>query len=127
VVYGDSSALVKLVIREPESEALEAFLAAQDAVCSSIVAAVEVPLAARKGLGDAGAEQAGEVLSGVSLLDLDLGIARRAAEMTSLRSLDAIHLSSALSVAEDLEGLVTYDRRLAEAAAGAGLVVLSPA
>ena len=42
-----------------------------------------------------------------------------------LRSLDAIHLASALALAEDLEGIVTYDARLAEGAEALGLVVIA--
>jgi uncharacterized protein len=44
----------------------------------------------------------------------------------ALRSLDAIHLATARVLAEDLDGLVTYDARLATAASDAGLVIISP-
>jgi predicted nucleic acid-binding protein len=47
-------------------------------------------------------------------------------EPTSLRALDAIHLATALSLGHDLSGIVVYDRRLADAARGAGLTVWAP-
>ncbi|MBK5250721.1 MAG: VapC toxin family PIN domain ribonuclease, partial [Actinomycetales bacterium] len=43
-----------------------------------------------------------------------------------LRSLDAVHLAAALSLGDDLEGIVTYDDRLAEAAQANGVPVASP-
>lgn len=127
MVYADASALVKLVLREPEALALTVSLARAGPICSSIVGAVEVLVVARRGRGPEGLAQAEAVLECVELLDLDLAIARGAAALEALRSLDAIHLASALALGDDLEGLVTYDRRLAEAARQAGLDVLAPA
>ena len=46
---------------------------------------------------------------------------------TGLRSLDAIHLATALSIRDDLGVLLTYDQRLGDAAAERGLTVASPA
>ncbi len=67
------------------------------------------------------------VLSGVALIPLDERIAQVAATIDPLmlRTLDAIHLASALSLG-GVEAFVTYDARLAAAAAGAGLAVASP-
>lgn len=81
---------------------------------------------ARKGVRYArGAQTA---LATVALLPLSDSIVRTAAalEPPELRSLDAIHLATALSVAEQLGGVFTYDVRLAEAATAAGLTVLAP-
>ena len=77
--------------------------------------------------GDQLRDRARTVLSRITLLALDqqvVGLAE-AIQPFSLRSLDAIHLATALSIGE-LEALVTYDNRLAEAAAANGLTVLAP-
>ena len=72
--------------------------------------------------------RAEQVLGGMDLLTLEPDILRVAAHLSppTLRSLDAIHLASALSLGADLGGLVTYDERLAEAARAAGITVLQP-
>ncbi len=103
-----------------------------DAV-SSIVAAVELRRAARRSAAASGRQPdelirlADAVLADVDLIALDAALVRRAVSVDppALRSLDSIHVASAASV-EGLDGLVTYDVRLGEAAAGAGLVVFSP-
>jgi predicted nucleic acid-binding protein len=113
------------VYTEPESEAVSRLLAGTT-VLSSMIAAVEVSLTARKGLGEPGAKRAAAVMADVTLLELRWDIADVAATLTRLRTLDAIHLATALSVAHDLDGFVSYDARLTEAASSAGLDVLSP-
>jgi uncharacterized protein len=128
VAYLDASALVKLVVEEPESWVLGDF-ARERSIVSSDIARVELPRSLRRiGLGDAALARAADVLRGFTLLKLDRSNLARAAvvEPAMLRSLDAIHLASALSVPE-LESFVTYDRRLASAAELAGLRVESPA
>ena len=125
MLYADASALVKLVYTESESEAVARMLAGTK-VLSSMIAAVEVSLAARKGLGEPGAARAAAVIADVTLLELRWDIVGVASTLTRLRTLDAIHLATALSVARDLDGFVSYDGRLTEAAASAGLQVLSP-
>ncbi len=69
------------------------------------------------------------VLGPLSLIELDEQIRRLASTVgsPSLRSLDAIHLASALSLGDDLGAFCCYDRRLAADAESAGLTVLSPA
>ena len=47
-------------------------------------------------------------------------------EPVELRTLDAIHLASALSLGDDLAAVLTYDRRMADAAESRGLVVVAP-
>ena len=75
-----------------------------------------------------GAEPLGDVMSTLQLVELDADVAARAATIspTTPRSLDAIHLASALALGDDLAVLVTYDARLAAAARAAGLTVLAP-
>ena len=129
MVYLDSSAIVKLVVPEPESEALRRFLADhEDRVASGLVR-VEVLRALRRTHGGSRAtlRRAEQVLAGVALVTVDEAILRDAAalEPGRLRSLDAVHLATALSL-EGLEALVTYDLRLGAAAVAAGLEVESP-
>lgn len=130
VVYLDSSALVKLVVREPETSALLGAVDDAELLVSSIVAAVEVPRAAGR-LADRHevvVERAEHVIDGVELLWLDTGIVSAASRLSpvQLRSLDAIHLASALSLGRDLTSFVAYDRRLLEAAREHALPVLTP-
>lgn len=80
----------------------------------------------RAGVGDA---PVADAFLGVEVIELDAALAGRAAtlEPRSLRSLDAIHLASALTVFDELDAFVTYDGRLAEAAHSHGLNVVAPA
>jgi predicted nucleic acid-binding protein len=129
LLYVDSSALVKLVLSEPESDALLRFLVAREHVVSSAVAAVEVVRAARRASSAVEvAARARDVVRAVHLLALDRKVLERAAELdpTSLRSLEVIHLASALSIQDDVEAMVVYDERLAAAAEQTGLAVTSP-
>jgi len=128
--YLDSSALVKLVVLEPESAALRIFLRARTLRMSSALAEVEVPRALRRaGYGAAEQRRATEILGRVALVEVDRPILRSAAGLAppGLRSLEAIHVATALSVGQDLAGIVTYDERLSAAAKGADIEVWSPA
>lgn len=111
---------------EPESTALARALSAA-ALHSSVVARVEVTLAARRELGDAGAAAAERAVSAVALVGLSDSIAVSASRLDGLPALDAIHLATALSLRDDLDGFVTYDRRLGAAAEAERLRVLAPA
>jgi predicted nucleic acid-binding protein len=124
--YFDSSAIVKLVAREPETIALVDAVREDPDVVSSELALTEVVRAVARAGG--GTSRADAVLDGIALVPIDGAILRDAAvlETTSMRTLDAIHLSTALSLGRDLDAVITYDQRLAEAAARAGLTVTSP-
>ncbi len=124
--YLDSSAIVKLIIREPETAELVASLRRSPEVVSSSLAWTEV-LRTAKRAGLRGG-RAAQVLAGLALVPIDDGILRAAAELgpSTLRTLDAIHLATALSLLPDIDELVTYDRRLAEASIQAGLLATSP-
>jgi predicted nucleic acid-binding protein len=129
LVYLDASALAKLVLPEPESVPLARFLEAVTSRTSSAIARIELLRAVKRGRHPASAvERAHEVLARLALLPLDETVATAASVLDppTLRTLDAIHLATALSVREALAGVVTYDRRLAEAARRAGLTVWSP-
>lgn len=129
LIYLDSSALVRLVLPEPETGALAEFLAAWPERISSSLARVEVLRAARRVGGEEPAlRRAEDVLGRIGLVRLDEAALGPASglEPAGLRSLSAIHLSTALSVGEDLGGLVSYDPRLNEAARASGVSVFSP-
>lgn len=128
LVYADSSALVKLAVHEPESIALRSFLdERRPGLVSSALALVEVMRAARLAAPDgSGARRARAQLDETRLVHVDRELLEAAVSWTSVRvrALDAIHLASALRV--QASEMLVYDRRLAEAAAAAGLEVLSP-
>lgn len=128
-LYLDSSALVKLVLPEPESAALLALLPDWEAHVSSAIASVEVPRAARRASASEDvARRAAQVIRGVHLVTVDDEILEIASSLEPpvLRSLDAIHLASALVLQPDLGAVVAYDVRLAEAARRRGMEVLTP-
>ena len=129
VVYLDSSALVKLVVAEPESSALIEYLRGRSERLSSAVALAEVPRALRRaGFGASERRRSRQVMARVALVEVDRRILAAAAalEPPGLRTLNAIHLATALTVREDLEAVVTYDRRLAVAAERMHLEVSVP-
>ena len=126
--YLDASALVKLVLEERETAALRSFLAGHPQRFTNRVAVVEVARAVGR-LPASRHAPVDEAFDGVAVIELHEEVARRAGgvELASLRSLDAIHLASALTLANELAVFVTYDTRQADAARAAGLTVESPA
>jgi len=130
LLYLDSSAIVKLVAPEPETDALMSFLGTDPERVSSALALVEVCRAVQRLGGDeALLRRARQVLSRISLIKIDDPVLRTAAELDPqmLRSLDAIHLATALSTVEPVAALVTYDSRLRDASLLSGIAVESPA
>ena len=132
VCYLDASAIVKLVTRELETDALRQHLSRYSTRVTSRLSTVEVPRALERRGAESVAAAGGalaETFEGLLMVELDNTITLRAAgiEPAQLRSLDAIHLASALSMGDELEAVVTYDRRLADAARAAGLTVVAPA
>ena len=115
------------MIEEPESADLERYLGSDAVPAVSRLAIVEVPRAAR--IANASQELQGEVrrlLDSCLLVDVSDGVLRRAAGLTSraVRTLDAIHLATALYI--DADELVAYDRRLLEAAEAQGVRAVAP-
>ncbi len=123
----DASAFVKLVLAEPETRAVAAALEGVERLIASEILEVEVLRATRRGGGDVGAARA--QLAVVRLLPLSDRTRARASELTpvSIRSLDAIHIATALELGERLASLFTYDERMSVAAREAGLEVRAPA
>ena len=127
VAYVDSSALVKLVIPEPESAALRAELARWERQVSSALVRVEVVRACAR--VDARARGIAEqVVRALDLVAVDDELLDRAAQVgpSALRSLDAIHVASALLVSDALGVVIAYDERLTQAMAASGLPTTTP-
>lgn len=128
MIYLDSSALVKLVHPEQDSVALVSWLAtARRPAITSALAEVEVERAVRR-TAPAALPAVPTVLSTVFLFDIDATIRRAAARLADplLRSLDAIHLATALELGAELHAFVAYDKRLLAAAAATGLPTARP-
>ncbi len=126
--YVDTSALVKLVVAEVETAALRSFLTDVDRdLVSCDLARTELMRAVRRIVPDR-ALQARAVLDSVTLVEVRASVFEEAGRLDPfvMRSLDAIHLAAALDLGDDLEGLVTYDDHLAEAAGANGVAVVSP-
>ena len=128
-VYLDASAIVKLVVPEPETDALFTRLSQAPDRVSSEIARVEV----RQALWRANASRAiharaDAVLSSLTLLRMDHPVLARAESFKDplLRALDAIHLAAALSLGDDPAAFITYDSRLARAARRLRLPVQHP-
>lgn len=129
LLYLDSSAIVKLIAREPETPALVDRLRERPDIVSSALARVEVLRAARRDRSRvAEIRRAEAVMASIALLRIDDAVLDAAAAIggPDLRSLDAIHLASALSLGDALTAIVTYDRQLASGAHDHGIEVLMP-
>jgi len=129
LLYLDSSALVKLILPEPESETLIEFLSEFPGLISSEIARVEVVRATRRVSRASNVmKRAERVLESVHLLRVDPKIVLTASQLNppSLRTVDAIHLASALELPSDLTSFVAYDKALQSAAAAYGLRLKTP-
>lgn len=126
VAYLDSSALVKLVAIEAETAALRRELSHRPHRVASLLATVEVTRTARR-LGGHAPALAPRILAGLRLLAIEpiLPLATQIGG-TTLRSLDAIHLATAASIAPERGALITYDQRMLNEGRAEGLPVLSP-
>jgi predicted nucleic acid-binding protein len=124
----DSSALLKLIAREDETSALEADLAQRDGLVASRLAELECRRAARRTANRRLLQAVAQVLEAIYLLEITPAILDRAAGLDPplMRSLDAIHLATALSVDDPGLELITYDARMADAARACGLRVAQP-
>jgi uncharacterized protein len=129
VIYLDTSAFVKLVWAEPESEALTRYIAglAGRPLVSSILLTLETRRAVQRE-DPAALARADLLLTRVGRIGMTASLVESASRLPdrSLRSLDAIHLATALALRDDLQSVVTYDKRLATAVAGYGIPVASP-
>lgn len=130
MIYLDSAAVVKLVHAEPESTALRAWLdeRAETGWVSSAVAEIESFRALARYAAEA-VIRLHPVLDQIDLIDMSppIRILAQTIRPVTIRSLDAIHLATALSIRPSLTSFVTYDKRLLEAATAARLPTDSPA
>jgi predicted nucleic acid-binding protein len=127
-LYLDGSAFVKVVIEEAESAALRDFLAGEPArFVSSALLRTEVLRAVRHQTPQA-RSAVREGLRRVDLIAIDDRILDTAGllEPGVLRTLDAIHIATALAVGDDLGAIVTYDERMIAAAGLMGLATATP-
>lgn len=132
LIYADASALVKLVLSEAESEALVAYLGDAELVSSELIL-TEVQRAVHRAVGsdrgdarDPLLRRASELIDTIALWPVDQGLLLGAGALAepALRSLDAIHVVTAVSVDPDL--FVTYDERQAKVARLVGLRTEAP-
>ena len=132
--YADSSALVKLVLSEAESDALDSHFSAAggDTLLSSALAWLEVDRAARVSIGgdpeidELTRQQVNRELEKFELVEVGAPVLSRARLLASrsLKSLDAIHIATALEAGVD--EFISYDKRQLAAAAAHGLKTVSP-
>ena len=126
--YVDTSALVKLVVAESETAALREWLEEPGReLVSCDLARTELMRAVRRAVPDR-VLHARAVLNAVTLVHVTPAVFEDAGRLdpSGLRSLDAIHLAAALDLGDDLEGLITYDDRLVDAAVSNGVAVVAP-
>jgi len=127
-LYLDTSAIVKLVIEEPDTSAVEGAVAHCEAAFSSRLAVVECARAVARVSSRSALITAAEVFEALVLHEVSEAVLERAAALTpsSLRSLDAVHLATALLIEQSNLAFITYDDRLARAAEAQGLTVMQP-
>ena len=126
--YVETSALAKLVLNEAETPALLSWLTdqTQTPATSSLARAELLRTVNQHSPGQA--DHALEILDSITVMRLTSDVLTLAGTIKpdALRTLDAIHLAAALDLEDDLEGMVTYDTRLAEAANLHGITVITP-
>jgi uncharacterized protein len=126
--YLDTSALVKLVVAEDETPTLRRWLLEADRrPVSCDLARTELMRAVRRTAPDR-VVQARAVLDSITLVDVGTQTFEQAGRIDPalLRTRDAVHLAAALDLGDDLDGIVTYDERLAEAARLNGIPTSAP-
>ena len=127
-LYLDSSAIVKLAVAEPESDALRRYLRRRRPYVSSALARAEVARALLP-FGAEAVRRGVEVLGRIDLVRVNDTVLQAAGALLpeELRMLDAIHLATAGQLGDDLARIVTYDERMTAAAKGIGYKVIAPA
>lgn len=128
MIYLDASAIVKLVVEEAETEALRAWLRRRRSpLVTSDLSRVEVVRACLRAQPEALLE-AQRAVARLATVPLTRGLLATAASLRppSLRALDAMHVASALAIGSPLRAFVTYDHRLAGAAADHDMTVAAP-
>jgi hypothetical protein len=127
LAYVDASALAKLILDEAGSVEMRRWYVESERVASSRVGVVETRRAVARRPHDAVHLEV--ILRSVETVEFDGSIALTAGTVgpAALKTLDAIHLASAIALLPQLDAFVTYDDRLADAARALGLPVVRPA
>lgn len=133
VAYVDTSALVKLVVREAHSDAIERELSTWRGLATSTITTIELPRAVQRaraeGRESVASIEAIDILLG-AIAEIPLSARVRSTACTiapvALGTLDAIHLASALTLGGDLAVVITYDHRMTSAATALGLRTAAP-
>lgn len=125
--YADASAIAKLVLDEPGSWAMRRWYVEAERVVCSRVGVIETHRAIGRQPHDP--EHLSRVIRSLEVVELDalVGVAAATIGPPALRTLDAIHLATAMALLPELDAFVTYDDRLADAARALGLPVVQPA
>jgi predicted nucleic acid-binding protein len=131
----DTSALLKLLVREAESTAIEAELLQWTNLATSIITGVELPRAVARARDERheavidGSLILQGVIASAAIIELhnDIVAAAQSVEPIHVGALDAIHIASALSLGPELAGVATYDHRMADALTRAHVRVIGPA
>ncbi|MGO9761652.1 MAG: PIN domain-containing protein [Solirubrobacteraceae bacterium] len=126
-VYVDTSVFGRVVLEEPDKQAIKRDLAKFDRSVASRLLRVELRRVARR---EDVVEAADRILDDVLLIPVDEAVLAAAETIspTTVGTLDAIHLATAVHLAKagELDALMTYDKRLADGAREHGITVLSP-
>lgn len=127
LAYVDSSALSKLILDEADAAPMRRWYVEAERIVCSIIGVIETRRAVARKVDEP--ERVDLILRSVITLEVDEVIARVASSLppATLRTLDAVHLASALHLIGELDAFVTYDDRLADAARAVGLPVVRPA
>lgn len=127
-LYVDTSAFLKLVVAEADSGALRTWVERinEDLVASDLLRAEALRAARRH--SPAALAQARILLDGLTLVAVSTDICERAAELdpSILRTLDALHLATALTLGDQLRCVLTYEDRLTSACTAHGIPVIAP-
>jgi predicted nucleic acid-binding protein len=127
LAYVDASALAKLILDEADSVEMRRWYVESERVVSSRVGVVETRRAVARRPHDPAHLEV--ILGSIETVEFDTSIARAAGVIgpATLKTLDAIHLASAIALMPEVGAFVTYDDRLADAARALGLPVVRPA
>lgn len=124
--YLDTSAFVKLARAEDESDAVRRWTAERVILSSDLLRTEARRAATNDTVATSLVEELLETMTLVRLTPELFDQAGRLRSATPLRSLDAIHIVAAMQLSRDLEGIVTYDRRMAMSAKSLGIRVAAP-
>jgi predicted nucleic acid-binding protein len=128
VYYLDTSAAIKLLFNEPESQAMRRWVRETEGkvVSSDLLQAELMRATARIDVDKL--EDAQAIIRYLFMMRLSTGVYHRAGTLapTEMRTLDTLHLAAAMELGDDLEGIVTYDVRMARGVESLGIEVIGP-